>query len=274
MILGVFEFLNISFADFLDIILVAIIIFLLFKWIRGTAAVNILIAVVLMLVVRVIVEALNMRLMSGIMGAVVDIGILALIVLFQPEIRHSLLKFSGKSSFARTTRKVVDHLFGLKEQELADTSVREIAEACVEMSALKEGALIVLTRKDNLDYIVQTGDRVDAQISKRLILNIFFKNSPLHDGAMIIGSDRIIAARCTLPISERNDIPAHFGMRHKAAIGITEECDAHVLVVSEETGTISYVSNGEIRTVNNVNELFALLGPVSTKAGASQDKTA
>jgi uncharacterized protein (TIGR00159 family) len=268
MILGVFEFLNISFADFLDIILVAVIIFLLFKWIRGSAAVNILIAVVLMLVVRVIVEALNMRLMSGLMGAVVDIGILALIILFQPEIRHSLLKFSGKSSFTRTTRRVLDSLFGLKEQELADSSVREIAEACVEMSALKEGALIVLTQKDNLDYIVQTGDRVDAQISKRLILNIFFKNSPLHDGAMIIGSDRIIAARCTLPISERSDIPAHFGMRHKAAIGITEECDAHVLVVSEETGTISYVNNGEIRTVNNVNELFALLGPSGSKAGA------
>ncbi|MBQ9877962.1 MAG: diadenylate cyclase CdaA [Bacteroidales bacterium] len=273
MILGVFEFLNISFADFLDIILVAIIIFLLFKWIRGSSAVNILLAVVVLLVVRVIVEALNMRLMSGLMGALVDIGILALIVLFQPEIRHSLLKFTEKSGFARSTRKVVDRLFGIKEQELADTSVREIAEACEEMSALKEGALIVLTRKDNLDYIVQTGDRVDAQISKRLILNIFFKNSPLHDGAMVIGSDRIIAARCTLPISDNSDIPAHYGMRHKAAIGITEECDAHVLVVSEETGTISYVSSGEIRTVNNVNELFALLGPIS-KAGASQDKTA
>ena len=268
MILGVFEFLNISFADFLDIILVAIIIFLLFKWIRGSAAVNILIAVVALLVVRVIVEALNMRLMSALMEAVVDIGILALIVLFQPEIRHSLLKFSGKSAFARSTRKAFDSLFGIREQELADTSVREIAEACEEMSALKEGALIVLTRQDNLEYIVQTGDRVDAQISKRLILNIFFKNSPLHDGAMIIGSDRIIAARCTLPISERSDIPAHYGMRHKAAIGITEECDAHVLVVSEETGTISYVENGEIRTVNNVNELFALLGPPNAKSGA------
>ena len=273
MILGVFEFLNISFADFLDIILVAIIIFLLFKWIRGSAAVNLLVAVVVLLVVRVVVEALNMRLMSGLMGALVDIGILALIVLFQPEIRHSLLKFSGKSNFMRNTRKLVDNLFGIKEQELADVSVREIAEACEEMSALKEGALIVLTRNDTLDYIIQTGDRIDAQISKRLILNLFFKNSPLHDGAMIIGSNRIIAARCTLPISENSEIPAHYGMRHKAAIGITEESDANVLVVSEETGTISYVTNGEIRTVNNVNELFALLGP-GAKTGAPQDKTA
>ena len=174
----------------------------------------------------------------------------------------------------RNTRKVVDRLFGLKEQELADVSVREIAEACEEMSALKEGALLVLTRNDTLDYIIQTGDRIDAQISKRLILNLFFKNSPLHDGAMIVGSNRIIAARCTLPISEKTDIPAHYGMRHKAAIGITEESDASVLVVSEETGTISYVNNGEIRTVNNVNELFALLGASSAKAAASQDKTA
>ena len=255
MILGVFEFLNISFADFLDIILVAIIIFLLFKWIRGSSAVNILLAVVVLLVVRVIVEALNMRLMSGLMGALVDIGILALIVLFQPEIRHSLLKFTEKSGFARSTRKVVDRLFGIKEQELADTSVREIAEACEEMSALKEGALIVLTRKDNLDYIVQTGDRVDAQISKRLILNIFFKNSPLHDGAMIIGSDRIIAARCTLPISDNPNIPPKYGMRHKAALGITEVSDASAIVVSEETGEISFAEAGRMRTMGSITEL-------------------
>ena len=272
MILGIFGFLNMSFVDFLDIILVAFLIFFLFRWIRGSSAMTILITVVLMLIVRVIVEALNMKLMSALMSAVVDIGILALIVLFQPEIRHSLFKLGGKGGIARNTLKMFDRLFGLKEDRLADASVREIAEACWEMSDQKEGALIVLTKQNSLEYIIETGDRVDARISKRLILNIFFKNSPLHDGAMVIGSDRIVAARCTLPITGRSDIPAHYGMRHKAAIGLTEECDAHVIVVSEETGRVSYARNGEISTVNTINELFGLLGSSFQQTGVSQEK--
>lgn len=272
MLLGVFSFLNMSFTDVLDIILVAILIFFVFKRIKGSSAMSILIAVVLMLIVRVIVEALNMKLMSALMSAVVDIGILALIVLFQPEIRHSIFKLGGKSGLARGTRKAVDVFFGLKEDRLAESSVREIAEACWEMSEMKEGALIVLTKLDSLEYIIETGDRVDAQISKRLILNIFFKNSPLHDGAMVLGHDRIVAARCTLPITSRTDLPAQYGMRHKAAIGITEESDAHVVVVSEETGRVSFVKNGEIVTVNTINELFTLLGATTAPSGPGQDK--
>ena len=127
------------------------------------------------------------------------------------------------------------------------------------MSAQKTGALIVIRRKDLLQSIIDTGDVIDAEISSRLIMNIFFKNSPLHDGAMIIGNNRIIAARCTLPITERTDLPARLGMRHKAAVGISEQCDASVIVVSEQTGRISHVRGGEIKTVASINALKLLL---------------
>jgi DNA integrity scanning protein DisA with diadenylate cyclase activity len=139
-------------------------------------------------------------------------------------------------------------------------ALREITEACREMSAQKTGALILIQHKNSLEDIIATGDIVDAEIGRRLIMNIFFKNSPLHDGAMIIGGNRIIAARCTLPITERTDLPARYGMRHKAAIGISEQCDADVIVVSEETGGISFVRSGQISPVDTINTLNLLLG--------------
>ena len=160
---------------------------------------------------------------------------------------------------AGKSRDIFNRLMGIKEKKMGGGTVNEIAEACRAMSADKTGALIVFPRKDSLEFIVETGDIVDAKVTRRLIMNIFFKNSPLHDGAMIISDDRIVAARCTLPITGRTDIPAHYGMRHKAAIGITEETDADVIVVSEETGGISFVRGGNINKINNINELKLLL---------------
>ena len=127
------------------------------------------------------------------------------------------------------------------------------------MSEDKTGALIVLVHETPLDEIISTGDRIDARIHRRLITNLFFKNSPLHDGAMIISNGKIVAARCTLPITEKTNIPARFGMRHKAAIGVTEDSDADAIVVSEETGRISFVRGGEVTPINNINELKLLL---------------
>ena len=123
------------------------------------------------------------------------------------------------------------------------------------MAEQKTGALIVIRRRDNLQSIIATGDSIDAKVGERLIMNIFFKNSPLHDGAMIIGGDRIVAARCTLPITERLDLPASYGMRHRAAIGIAEQCDADVIVVSEETGHVSFVRGSELTRIENPNTL-------------------
>jgi diadenylate cyclase len=222
-------------------------------------------AILLLLLVRVIAGALNMKLMTAVMSTVLDVGVLALIIIFQPEIRRLLMGIGNK--YRRTPRlaQLLDKLLGVKEDSLDTGVVNEIAEACRQMSEDKTGALMVIPQKDKLEYIKETGDKVDAMVSRRLIMNIFFKNSPLHDGAMVIEGGRIAAARCTLPITERQDIPAHYGMRHKAAIGMSETCDAIILVVSEETGHISYVRNGKIQTVSNISELKLLLSPSSAE---------
>ena len=258
MLLNIFGFLNLSFADILDILMVAIFIYLVFRWIRGSAAMNIFVAVILLFVLRVVVAAFNMKLMSALLGTFIDVGVIALIVIFQPEVRHFLMKLGSRYGMAGKSRDIFNRLMGIKEKKMGGGTVNEIAEACRAMSADKTGALIVFPRKDSLEFIVETGD-MDAKVTRRLIMNIFFKNSPLHDGAMIISDDRIVAARCTLPITGRTDIPAHYGMRHKAAIGITEETDADVIVVSEETGGISFVRGGNINKINNINELKLLL---------------
>ena len=264
MLLEIFGFLSLSAMDILDILMVAAILFVLFRWIRGSSAMNIFIAIVLLLIVRVIVGSLNMKLMTSLMDTLFDVGLLALIIIFQPEIRHFLMRLGGSSSW---WRKVIGRLVDSRGSNVAERAVEEIVEACRVMGEQKTGALIVIPGQDPLEYIIETGDRVDAIVSRRLILNLFFKNSPLHDGAMIVRGDRIIASRCTLPITARTDIPASFGMRHKAAIGISEESDATVVVVSEETGRISYVKEGRLRVIDDIYDLKLLLSPTLGSEG-------
>ena len=260
MLLDIFGFLNFSFADILEIFMVAILIFLVFRWIRGSAAMNIFFAVLFVFILKVIVSALNMTVMNEILNTFIDVGVIALIVLFQPELRHWLMKFvSHYTDVGGRGKEILDKLLGRSGKKMAGGTLNEISEACRMMSEDRTGALIVLPRKNSLDYVIETGDMVDAMISRRLIMNIFFKNSPLHDGAMIISGDRIVAARCTLPMTNRTDIPASFGMRHKAAIGISEETDADVIVVSEETGRISFVRGGQLQRITNINELKLMM---------------
>lgn len=265
MILEIFGFLNLSLIDILDIFLVGLIIFVLFRWIRGSSAMSIFVAILSLYVIRVIVGALNMKLMSAIMGQVLDVGVIALIVIFQPEIRRFLIRFGNRYLMEAGKRGFMNKLFGRSVGQMGSEAVKEVTEACRSMSEQKTGALIVIPHNTSLDYIIETGDRIDSNINKRLIMNIFFKNSPLHDGAMIMSNNHIIAARCTLPITEKTDIPAHYGMRHKAAIGISESTDADVIVVSEETGRISFVKGGEVTPINNINELQLLLNNSFTK---------
>lgn len=260
MVLALFGFLNLSLMDVLDIILVAFIIYQVFKWIRGSSAMSIFAAIISLYVFRVVVDALDMRLMSAIMGTVLDVGVVALIVIFQPEIRRFLISFGSRYKMATKGKAFLGRLFGGSDSKMDSTSVNEIAEACKSMSEAKTGALIVLPHADTLEDIIGTGDTINADISRRLIMNLFFKNSPLHDGAVIINGGKIVAARCTLPITERVNIPPSFGMRHKAAIGISEESDADVIVVSEETGRISFVRGGNVTPIKNINELKLLLG--------------
>ena len=260
MLLAIFGFLQMSLADILDIFLLGLIIFFAFKWLRGSSAMSIFVAIASLYLIRVLVSAFNMRFMTALMETVLDVGVLALIVIFQPEIRKFLIRLGNRYMNNAQGRAFVDKLLGRKSVNIGGSEeVNEIAEACRRMSEDKTGALIVIAHQTPLDEIISTGDRIDAAIHRRLIMNLFFKNSPLHDGALVIAEGRIVAARCTLPITERTNIPASYGMRHKAAIGITEESDTDVVVVSEETGKVSFVRGGTVTPIQNINELKLLL---------------
>ena len=265
-VLGIFGFLSFGWADILDILMVATIIYLLIRSLRGDSTVlNIVLVLTFLLILQALVTALNMRMMKALLGALLDVGVLAVIILFQPEIRHMLNRFAVQSGIARRSGQLFNRLLGIKEETMGGHSAEELGEAIRAMSAEKTGALIVIQHKSSLEEYMDTGDRFEADINRRLIMNIFFKNSPLHDGAMIIVGDHIAAARCQLPMTNRTDIPAHYGMRHRAAIGLSEDTDADILVVSEETGNVSFVRGGEIRTVQDMKELRQLLGSLMTK---------
>lgn len=262
MTLGIFGFLNISLVDALDIIMVALLIYFAFRWIRESSAVNIFLAIILLLVIRIIAGAIGMKMVSSVLGTIIDVGAIAFIVIFQPELRKFLYNIGRRAGDTIENRQgwLQKIIPARQDRHLENRAIGEIAEACRQMSESRTGALIIIRRSQSLEDIMSTGDRIDAEVSHRLILNIFFKNTPLHDGAVVIGDGRILAARCTLPMTDRTDIPASFGMRHKAAIGISEQSDAQVIVVSEETGRISFVSAGNVKTVANINELNLLLG--------------
>ncbi len=240
------DFISINILDIIDILLVALIMFNLYKLIRGTSAIFIFLGILVIYIVWVVVKALNMELLNMILGQVIGVGGIALVILFQQEIRRFLLMlgsrhFSKNNIFIRrffsSTKKVKD-----ARQEWID----QLVMACDNLSMSKTGALIVLARNDSVDSFTATGQLLDAKISRELLENIFFKNSPLHDGAVLIAGDRLVAARCVLPSTERTDIPSYLGTRHRAAIGTSEICDALIIVVSEETGAISLVERGDI----------------------------
>lgn len=258
MVLAFPEFLHFTFTDALDIVAVALIIYFLFTKIRKTSAMYIFVAILILLLIRVAAWALNMKMLSALMGAVLDVGAVALIVIFQPEIRRFLGRI-GRGTGIGGKENIVAKLLRRKDRGWAQNDLNELCDACSVMASQKTGALIVVLHKDPLTEVVETGDTIDAEIRSRLIENVFFKNAPLHDGAMIINGSRIQATRCTLPITEREDIPARYGMRHKAAIGVSEISDAEVVVVSEQTGKISYIRNGEIVPVSGKSHLKILL---------------
>lgn len=254
-VLGIFGFLQFTVVDVLDILMVALIIFLLFRWIKDSSVMNIVLVIAFLLIAQVVVSALGMKMMTALVSTILDVGVLAVIIIFQPEVRHMLNRIGRNSGITRRAGNFLSRVFGSTKEVYGGDAVREIAEACRAMSEEKVGALIVLPRTTNVDFIAETGDKVDALVSSRLIRNIFFKNSPLHDGAMVISGGRIVAARCTLPITDRTDIPASYGMRHRAAIGLSEVSDADIIVVSEETGAITFINASGIYPLGNINEL-------------------
>ena len=250
-----FDFIKIELIDIIDIVLVGVLIYQAYKLIRGTAAMNIFTGILVFYFIWLVVKALQMELLSAIMGQVMGVGVLALIILFQQEIRRFFLRLGTRYMDSSRFFKFRSFFMTSDAVILDNEELNEITQACRRMSENGTGALIVLAKISSLEYISETGDRLDARVSRRLIENVFFKNAPMHDGAMIISAHRIVAARCTLPISENPNIPAHYGMRHRAAIGLTEQSDADVIVVSEETGSISFVSNGQIKKMSSISEL-------------------
>ena len=249
------DFIKIELIDIIDIVIVAFLIYQGYKSLKGNSALTIFLGIILFYSIWLISKALNMELLSTIMGQVIGVGVLALIVIFQQEIRRFFMLIGNRYLQSGSKWRIFKPLFESKNKGFPSEALNEITQACSRMSASHTGALIVLKKNSSLEFVIESGDKLDAVISRRLIENIFFKNSPMHDGAMVIGGDKIVAARCTLPMSENPEIPANYGMRHRAAVGITEECDAVVIVVSEETGDISFVQRGEIKKMSSITEL-------------------
>lgn len=237
-------FIQVRVFDIIDIFLVALLFYWFYRILKGTSAISIFLGIVAVFLIWQLVKALQMELLSSILGAFVNVGFIALIVIFQPEIRRFLFTIGAQAREGKFTQR-----FKFLRVNSTDLDVDAVAQACLNMAEIKQGALILLARKNNLDDIISTGVIVNADITSPLIENIFFKNSPLHDGAMIIRNNRITAARCILPVTQKTNIPGHYGLRHRAAIGVTEVNDCIVLVVSEETGAISIVTGGNIRPV-------------------------
>lgn len=249
--------LDITIIDIIDILLVAIILYQLYRLIRGTAALSIFIGIFIIYMFWLIVKALNMELIGALMGQVIGVGVIALIVVFQQEVRRFLLVIGNR--YMNRRRFSFGKIFTAEEEKGNPREAEEIVRAAESMASRKTGALIVLGRKSSLDIYSEGGERIDAIISAGLIETIFFKNSPLHDGAVLIEDGKIFAARCPLPITDSVNLPARFGMRHRAAIGISEHTDALVVVVSEESGNISVAEGGEIRENITPNDLRQIL---------------
>ena len=202
-------------------------------------------------------DFLNMELLTGIFGGFMKVGIIALIVVFQPEIRKFLLMV-GSTNFGRRGKLLKQFSF-LKTETTNDTDVDCIISACSKMATTKTGALIVFECDNNLDFLSETGDEMNITVTQPIIESIFFKNSPLHDGAIVINDNIVKATRVILPVNNEKNIPKRFGLRHRAAIGVTEKTDALALVVSEETGHISYFKDGEFVVYDNIIELKKLI---------------
>lgn len=248
----------ITILDIIDIILVAFILFQLYRIIKGTAAMSIFIAIFLIYLFWLIVKALNMELVSSLLGQVIGVGVIALIVVFQQEVRRFLL-ILGNRYIKNTRFSFQKFLNGTDDHNAGPAIVEEIVRAAESMSAKRTGALIVICRQSSLSSYTDEGQILKAQISAKLIESVFFKNSPLHDGAVLIENGLILAARCPLPVTDQLNLPPNLGMRHRAGIGMSEHTDALVVIVSEETGRISVADSGLLRENLKPNELRNIL---------------
>jgi len=228
---------SLQIIDIVDILLFALLLYTVYNLVKGTGAVKIFMGILAVYIIWKVVHALHMQLLGEVFGQVISVGVIALVVVFQPEIRQVLLMLGNTNVIRRVVNPV-------------NLNLDKIVKSCKKMADQYTGALIVITRENELQPYIDTGQVLDAKISGPLLESIFFKNGPLHDGAVVITGDIIRAARCILPVSTSSEIPASMGLRHRAAVGITEKSDAIAIIVSEERGQISYSIEGKLK--NNV----------------------
>ncbi len=248
-----FEF---GIKDIIDIVLVALMLYYFYRLMRESRSLNVFYGILFFVLVWLFVSrVLEMKLLGSILDKLVSVGVIGLIVLFQEEIRHFLYNLGAHQK----VKNIVRLFRSSTEQEADKETIMPIVMACMSMARGKVGALIVIERSTPLNDIIDTGDIIDARINQRLIENIFFKNSPLHDGAMVISNKRIRAAGCILPVSHKTDIPKELGLRHRAAMGISQDSDAVAIVVSEETGRISVAIKGEFQLRLSAEQLESIL---------------
>jgi len=242
------NFITFGINDAIDILLVAIILYLAYNLVKGTSAINIFIGLALIYFAYIVIKAFDLKLLTSILGKFVNVGVIAIMIVFQQEIRKFLL-YIGSNEFIRNRNWKSIFKFNASADDASKVmlDIDAVAEACYNMSETRTGALIIIARRSDLKFFIGTGDVVDAGLTSRMLENIFYKNSPMHDGAVIIQDNRIVAARCVLPVTEKENFPAHYGMRHRAAVGITENTDALAIAVSEQTGAISLTIHSEIK---------------------------
>lgn len=244
-------FLEVNWVDILDIFFVSLLIYNFYKLVQGTVAFRVFIGFLLLYFIYLMVKATEMELLTAILGEFMGVGVIAAVILFQQELRKFLTLISKSTALNQNLWDI----FRKKDKDALHWDISPVLDAVKSLASSNTGALIVFCKHDDLEKYAQTGDILDAQISKRLLMSIFFKNSPLHDGAVIITNDRIKAARCILPVSETNEISASLGLRHRAGVGMTEATHTLVLIVSEETGQLSVSQNGKIFRNLSIQEI-------------------
>ena len=252
------DFLLPDFISVIDIILVAILLYYVYKLVKGTAAINILIGIVIIYLIWKLTDLFNLNILSNLLGQFISVGVFALIVVFQQEIRKFLLMLGSNNL---TNNKLYFKYINIfkPSREISQMDIDEFIKSCNKLVKSKTGALFIIERNNSLDFIKNTGDNLYLEISSPIIESIFYKNSPLHDGAVIIDCNFITASRVILPVSENKNINSRLGLRHRAAFGITEKTDAIAIVISEENGKISFIKNGEIFNYKNNENLKAMI---------------
>ncbi len=265
-------FIQIRLLDVIDVLLVAVLFYQLYILIRGTGAINIFLGILSIYLLWWLVRIFEMELLTAILGQFIAVGVLALIIVFQPEIRKFLLVIGKRSFIKPGSRELFKGLWSMEND--TDLNIPPIVNALESFAESRTGALVVITKESELESFMETGQKLDAIISEQLLGSIFYKNSPLHDGAVIISNNRIRAARCVLPVSEARRFPVTLGLRHRAALGISEQSDAVALVVSEQSGKISWCKAGEIRRNIKPLQLKELLAKdfLSEKPGKRDKK--